>query len=403
MNDTDEFFRESHYNIIRILLGVNGLWPYHTMTRRCAIYFGFLVVLGSGLIFQVLGAVEIWPDSLEVIDCLPFLVLSTVSLTKLVYAAHTLPQIKMLLVKMREYWYSSKSNEETRILYSYALLGRNIGYAYISLLLSQSTVFVLTTILIKFFSAELESGSKLSGNTHSVQTGLPYRVNYMVDLETHYVPILIHTIVCILSYTVLMLTFDTLYLTLVQHCCGLFAALRYRLENVFDRGNDDGDDAVPISARNQLFSNIAYSIRRHAEAIQFASITESIYRIPLFVNVGANISLLSILGFQVIRNMEDISRMLKNVSYLNALLFNTFFVNWQGQKMINSSEKVHKSVYNSKWYRMPTDQRKLLMMIMMRSKKPLRITAGKFIILSYVNFSAVIRASSSYFMLLRSI
>lgn len=40
------------------------------------------------------------------------------------------PQIKMLLTKMQEYWYSPKSDEETRILYSYALYGRNLGYAY---------------------------------------------------------------------------------------------------------------------------------------------------------------------------------------------------------------------------------------------------------------------------------
>lgn len=53
MDSVDKFFRESHYNIIRILLGINGLWPYHTTGRRCGIYFVFLLVLGSGLTFEV--------------------------------------------------------------------------------------------------------------------------------------------------------------------------------------------------------------------------------------------------------------------------------------------------------------------------------------------------------------
>lgn len=38
---------------------------------------------------------------------------------------------------------------------------------------------------------------------------------------------------------------------------------------------------------------------------------------------------------------------------------------------------------------MPIAQRKLLMMIMIKSKKSLRMTAGNFVVLSYVNFNAV--------------
>lgn len=48
----------------------------------------------------------------------------------------------------------------------------------------------------------------------------------MIDPETHYAPIFTHTALCVVFYTVVILTFDVLYLTLVQHCCGLFAALR---------------------------------------------------------------------------------------------------------------------------------------------------------------------------------
>lgn len=96
------------------------------------------------------------------------------------------------------------------------------------------------------------------------------------------------------------------------------------MENVFEF-ESEGDN-LSMAARNKLYSNIVYSIRRHAEAIQlvhvyittcysykpnnlytiiyayyarFAIVIESIHRIPLFIHVGANISVLSILGFQV--------------------------------------------------------------------------------------------------------
>ncbi|XP_011702784.1 PREDICTED: putative odorant receptor 85d, partial [Wasmannia auropunctata] len=271
---------------------------------------------------------------------------------------------------MRQYWYSPKSDEETRILLSYSLYGKKLSYAYTGVLLSHTVVFVFTTLLSKLLYAEPSEDDPSSA--HDEQIGLPYHVNYMVDPKTYYVPIFVHVTVCVVSYTILMLTFDVLYMTFVQHCCGLFAALRYRLESAFEFESND----LPMSAKSKLHSNIVYSIRRHAEAIQFATVTESIHRIPLFIHVGANISVLSILGFQVITSTEDINHLLKHVSYLSALLLNTFFENWQGQKLIDSSEKVYESAYNAEWYRMPIAQRKLFIMIMMRSRRSLKITAG---------------------------
>jgi len=45
--------------------------------------------------------------------------------------------------------------------------------------------------------------------------------------------------------------------------------------------------------------------------------------------------------------------------------------------------------YNTKWYNMSIATRKLLIMIMMRSKTSVLVTAGKIIIMSYVTFNAV--------------
>ncbi|KAG5324175.1 OR67A protein, partial [Acromyrmex heyeri] len=101
--------------------------------------------------------------------------------------------------------------------------------------------------------------------------------------------------------------------------------------------------------------------------------------------------------------MENISGGINNYVYLNGLLLNVLFENWQGQKIVDSSEKVFKSAYNTKWYNMPVAARKLLIMIMMRSEKPSALKVGKIIVLSYVTFNAVLRLSSSYFMLLRSL
>lgn len=40
------------------------------------------------------------------------------------------PQIKILLIKMKEHWRSPKSDKETKILQSHAVYGEKFGYVY---------------------------------------------------------------------------------------------------------------------------------------------------------------------------------------------------------------------------------------------------------------------------------
>jgi len=99
----------------------------------------------------------------------------------------------------------------------------------LGVVLSHAVIFQIITLLSKIYV-------KPTGNDSSSSAieGLPYRVNYMVDLDTYYVPIFIHTATCDIFYSLLMLIFDVLYLTLIQHCCGLFAALRSVKEILYE-------------------------------------------------------------------------------------------------------------------------------------------------------------------------
>lgn len=95
----------------------------------------------------------------------------------------------------------------------------------LGILLSHTVVFVLATLLSKLLYAK-SSDEDPSSSARDTQVGLPYHVNYMVDPDLYYVPIFGHVALCVVFYTILMITFDVLYMTLVQHCCGLFTALR---------------------------------------------------------------------------------------------------------------------------------------------------------------------------------
>ncbi|XP_028045654.1 odorant receptor Or2 [Monomorium pharaonis] len=396
MEDIEQFFQDSHYNIIRILLNISGLWPFQTRSRRYAIYLTMMLVLGSGFIFQMLGTIEVRHNSFEMIDTVPLLFFAVVTISKTFSIIYTLPKIKILLIKMREHYLSPKSIEEVKIQNLHAQYGRKLGFSYTGFLLGHSVLYQLLTLLVRLFhTLKSKEGDEVS---NTAQIGLPHRVNYMVDLDKYYVPIFIHSAICDFSYTFLLVVYDVLYLTAVEFCCGLFAALRYRLETALIFKNDR-----LTTTKDKCYANIVYSIRRHTETMQFVAVVESIYSLPLFIHVGLTVLILSVLGYQIINNTENISGLVKPVAYLNGLLINIFFENWQGQKIIDSSEKVFESAYNAEWYNMPIAARKLLIMMMMKSEKPLMLRMGKIVVLSYITFNTVLRTASSYFMLLRSL
>ncbi|KAL6268724.1 hypothetical protein P5V15_001852 [Pogonomyrmex californicus] len=396
MHNVDEFFRESCYSNLRILLIVCGIWPFQASNIRYAMYAVFAALFGFTIAFESMCTIEVWPDFFETFDCLTMLFYALSSTIKLIYTVYKLPKIKMLLVKIHEHWCSSKADKEAKILHSNELVARKFGFIYAGGLGVYTMIYVFTPLVIMF----LYNAEDASNKTQNSETRDSTRhINYMIDLQMQYIPLYIQGSMCEIYFTIIIVAINILYLASVQHCCGLFAALCYHLENAFEF---EDDDDIMTSTQNKWYLHITYGIRRHAEAIQFSRAIESLYRLPFFLHMTINVTLLSIVGFQVMAYPENISRMLPYGSYLSGLVFNTFFENWQGQKMIDCNEKVYNSAYKLEWYKMPIASQKLLIMIMLRSNKPLTITAGKVLVLSYVTFNAAMRTGFSYLMLLRS-
>ncbi|KAL0111611.1 hypothetical protein PUN28_013063 [Cardiocondyla obscurior] len=94
---------------------------------------------------------------------------------------------------------------------------------------------------------------------------------------------------------------------------------------------------------------------------------------------------------------------MRHAAYIIAQLLHLYIACWLGQQVIDHSDRVYTSTYRGEWYESSPKSRKLLNMIMLRSTSPCTLTVGKLMILSLPSFSAVVRASASYFTVLRSV
>jgi len=102
----------------------------------------------------------------------------------------------------------------------------------LGIVLSHCALFIIMTLSMRFIRAK--SNENISSPDISQEIFI-YRVNYMLDLDTYYIPIFMHTTICAILYSCLMnVTFDVLYLTMIENCCGFLATTRWVLRNPID-------------------------------------------------------------------------------------------------------------------------------------------------------------------------
>ncbi|XP_019700429.1 odorant receptor coreceptor-like [Harpegnathos saltator] len=72
------------------------------------------------------------------------------------------------------------------------------------------------------------------------------------------------------------------------------------------------------------------------------------------------------------------------------------------QFILDQSLNVHESAYSCYWYDMPVDIRTDIILILLRSRVPCKIMAGKLFVMSLENFCSILQTSMSYFTVLAS-
>jgi len=92
----------------------------------------------------------------------------------------------------------------------------------LGIILSHGLIFALTPLVAKYFYNKED----MSNKTQDAQVELTYQMNYMLDLQMQYSPLLIQGIVCEMYYVLILTSINVLYIMCVEHCCGLFEALR---------------------------------------------------------------------------------------------------------------------------------------------------------------------------------
>ncbi|XP_039306350.1 odorant receptor 9a isoform X2 [Solenopsis invicta] len=344
------FFDGRNYRINKVLLSCVGQWPYQTNRSSNAIIIIMVSLAGTQFIAKICGLFSI--DNADVfIDSFSPLIVDLACGVKLITCILKATEIKALFNQIQSDWQLLTTPSYIKVLNNYAQNGRTFTIIYASVFYSALILFMLIPLQPLLLGPSSNDTSR---------PALLHQVEYYIDMEKYYFPILIHGYITAVICVSIAIAADTMYVIVVQHVCGLFMI------------------------------------------IGFASLIEATFSPMFLVVAGFNMVIISMTGVTAVSNMDKPEEFFRQITFSCALLVHLFFESFQAHRLIDHSTYIHTSLINLAWYETSFRTRKLLIFMLMKTREPCVLTAGKMFVISMDTFSTIVRTSVSYFTMLRS-
>ncbi|EFA10773.1 odorant receptor 87 [Tribolium castaneum] len=140
-------------------------------------------------------------------------------------------------------------------------------------------------------------------------------------------------------------------------------------------------------------------IEYHLSIFEIGELMNETYKWPLSVIVLCVGILFGCIG---VSTMQSVSFQNSSVFLFFGWFQSIFVLCFWGQRLLDSCLSIRKAVYNSKWHEMDVSFQKSVLMILIRSERPVLIHAGPFSYLSNLLVLGVLQTAYSYINLLNA-
>ncbi|CAD6213516.1 GSCOCT00004109001.3-RA-CDS [Cotesia congregata] len=386
-------FDDLYWRATRIHLSVIGAWPFQSYITSIIIRTVVCFLFESLYISEVIKLVEVWGDLKLTLECIPILVLHSITQVKILNVHVNLNKMKNLLLRIKSDWESGLLDEsEIEFLRNDGRKHKDFMSLYFIILYSSTISYELMPLIPVALDIILplnESRARI----------FLYQAEYFVEPEKNLTFIYIHSYIVSPLIAITFIGTDSLYSAFIQHACSMFTIIGRRLQNL--RADESTNKKHKFFKTNRHVKDIIICIKMHKNVLEFVRLLEEHYTNYLLVILGILVLGLSAIGFRVFL-IDGIEGRVQCISYFFGHVAHLFFLSYFGQRLINFSEYVHESICRAELYKFSSDMKPMIILLMMRSKLVSKITAGKLYIMSLENFTTVAKTSFSYFTVLTS-
>ncbi|XP_057332874.1 uncharacterized protein LOC130672347 isoform X2 [Microplitis mediator] len=164
-------------------------------------------------------------------------------------------------------------------------------------------------------------------------------------------------------------------------------------------------DEDEVNVKNDSFSlRYRTCLKHHRRIINHVKNYNDFFSVLQFFTVFITCLFVCLCLFQIVVNRQRKAAILNTGILMCSEMCHLGFWCIFGNLLMNEAGTLHQSQYNSGWEKeINSEIRHLVINSLIESREPLKITAGKFFVLSLATYLAVIQKSYSYFAILNSV
>ncbi|XP_036140780.1 odorant receptor 43a [Monomorium pharaonis] len=345
----------------------------------CIILTLIIFISNVPMIYAVMQA---WGDMILVIDILRIAIPLLVVPLKYIIVRWKRTVLLSIVNMMAEDWMTFKLDSERAVMIKRARTGRLImivGYVI-------AITAIVTVVTPTYFGIQVMRVTNFTdGNKALLLDTYPF---YDTDKSPQFeLTFFFQTITLLLAITIYM-TVDIFLLLIILHICGQLENFRYRLIRL-----------VSCKNFNNTLNNI---IASHLRLIRFIDNIENAYSLMMLILLFyfALVFCLSGFLFTIIlnerKNEAIVTQVYFSIIHFTILLMNTLVYCSAGELILKQCDAVHRATCDLEWYKLESRKARSLILLMIRTHHPLRITAGKIIPLTMATFCSILKTSSGY-------
>ncbi|KAL4708000.1 hypothetical protein ACJJTC_010616 [Scirpophaga incertulas] len=370
------------------MLRLVGFWPPENLSwdkkivYNCYGMLSLMFLLGSYLIFQSVGMWLIWGD-LPLMTGIAFVMFTNVAqLVKIVNLVGRRALISSIIASADEVLRSAEGVEAKAIV---KRCNRD-------------------TLLLCVIYCCLTFVTMLGWATSPEKGQLPLRAWYPYD-ETQspaYELSYCHQIGALFVMAFVNMSKDMLVTALIAQCRCSLQLLVLRLKTLGQGLHITEKSHLTLEQELVVKSRLRSCVEHHLRALEAAQQLQYCFSEHIFVQFMISLIIICVSAFQLVSVTNPV-RMMAMTTYLLAMMYQVFLYCYQANQLSEESSEIAGAVYQCPWYKMSKPLQRSLLIVMTRSQRLTKITAGGFITLSLASFMGIIKMSYSMFTLLRQL
>ncbi|XP_046143736.1 uncharacterized protein LOC114880719 [Osmia bicornis bicornis] len=206
---------------------------------------------------------------------------------------------------------------------------------------------------------------------------------------------------CSLTTVLVIIAMDSLYMVIFHYICGVFALCGYQIKKAAEISKSDIEGGTFENGnKKDLFRRC---VMTHYEAIKFYDYMNDSTRTSYLFQVGLNMLGITSTAVQAVMNFDRPEEAFRIIMFLLGQQFHLYTLSLPGQVLMDRSFELSNDIYCSKWHEIPVKFQKVLHIMLIRSSKPCRLSAGGLYEMNIENFGTIFKTCMSYFTILLSL